>query len=51
MKICVFGAGAIGGFLGARLIRAGLDVTLIARGVHLDAIREKGLHMIEEGET
>jgi len=51
MKICVFGAGAIGGFLGARLIRAGLDVTLIARGAHLDAIREKGLHMIEDGET
>jgi len=51
MKICIFGAGAIGGFLGARLIRAGEDVTLIARGAHLDAIREKGLRIIEEGET
>ncbi len=43
MKICVYGAGAIGGLLGARLARAGEDVTLIARGPHLAAMRGKGL--------
>ncbi len=43
MKICIYGAGAIGGLLGAHLARAGEDVTLIARGEHLDAMRGKGL--------
>ena len=43
MKIAVYGAGAIGGLLGAYLARAGEDVTLIARGPHLAAMREKGL--------
>ena len=43
MKIAIFGAGAIGGYLGARLAKAGVDVTLIARGPHLAAIRENGL--------
>jgi 2-dehydropantoate 2-reductase len=43
MKIAVYGAGAIGGLLGARLARAGEDVTLIARGPHLEAMRRKGL--------
>lgn len=43
MKICVYGAGAIGGLLGARLVQAGEDVTLIARGPHLAAMRNKGL--------
>lgn len=43
MKICVYGAGAIGGLLGARLARAGEDVTLIARGPHLEAMRSRGL--------
>jgi 2-dehydropantoate 2-reductase len=43
MKICVYGAGAIGGLLGARLAKAGEDVTLIARGPHLAAMRERGL--------
>ncbi len=46
MKICVVGAGSIGGLLGVRLAEAGEDVTLIARGAHLRAIREKGLHLI-----
>lgn len=43
MKIAIFGAGAIGGYLGAKLARAGVEVTLIARGPHLAAIRDNGL--------
>ncbi len=43
MKICIVGAGAIGGYLGARLALAGEEVTLIARGANLAAIRERGL--------
>src|SRR5215475_1709801 len=43
MRIAVFGAGGIGGYLGARLAQAGDDVALIARGTHLTAIREHGL--------
>jgi 2-dehydropantoate 2-reductase len=43
MRIAVFGAGGIGGYLGARLAQAGDDVVLIARGPHLRAIQEHGL--------
>jgi 2-dehydropantoate 2-reductase len=43
MKICIYGAGAIGGLIGAHLARIGKDVTLIARGEHLAAMRAKGL--------
>ncbi len=46
MKICVYGAGAIGGYFGARLARCGHDVTLIARGPHLEAMRKNGLRLI-----
>ncbi len=42
-KICVYGAGSVGGLLAAELCRAGRDVTVIARGAHLEAIRENGL--------
>jgi 2-dehydropantoate 2-reductase len=49
MRIVVLGAGAIGGFLGARLARAGGDVVLIARGPHLRAMRENGLRVIDAG--
>ena len=45
MRICVFGAGAIGGLLGARLARAGNEVGLIARGPHLAAMRANGLSL------
>ncbi len=45
MRICIIGAGAIGGYLGARLIQAGQEVTLIARGQSLAAIREHGLRL------
>ncbi len=43
VKICVFGAGAIGGYLAVELALAGHDVSVIARGAHLDAIKAKGL--------
>jgi 2-dehydropantoate 2-reductase len=43
MKICIFGAGAIGGHLAARLHRAGAEVSVIARGAHLAAIQANGL--------
>jgi 2-dehydropantoate 2-reductase len=43
MKLCIVGAGAIGGLLGARLADAGHEVSLVARGAHLAAIRDKGL--------
>jgi 2-dehydropantoate 2-reductase len=43
VRFVVFGAGAIGGVVGARLHQAGHDVTLIARGAHHDAIRHRGL--------
>lgn len=43
MRIAVFGSGAVGGYYGARLAHAGHDVTFIARGAHLTAIRERGL--------
>lgn len=43
MKICIYGAGAIGGLLGARLVAAGADLTLIARGAQLEALRTRGL--------
>lgn len=46
MKVCVVGAGAIGGMVGVRLALAGADVTLIARGAHLDAIKRDGLKLI-----
>ncbi len=49
MKICIFGAGAIGGYLGVKLVQAGADVSLVARGPHLAAMKEKGLTLIEEG--
>lgn len=52
MKICIFGAGAIGGYMGAKLAQAGADVSLVARGPHLAAMQENGLRLIEEtGET
>jgi 2-dehydropantoate 2-reductase len=51
MKICIFGAGAIGGYMGAKLAQAGADVSLVARGPHLVAMRENGLTLIEETGT
>ena len=41
MRIAVIGAGAVGGYYGAMLARAGHDVSLVARGAHLAAMRER----------
>ncbi len=49
MKICIFGAGAIGGYMGVKLAEAGADVSLVARGPHLAAMQANGLKLIEEG--
>lgn len=48
MKFAVAGAGAIGGYVGACLARAGADVTLFARGPHLLAMQERGLRVVSE---
>ncbi len=45
MKIAILGSGAVGGYYGARLARSGHEVTFIARGAHLAAIRERGLEI------
>ena len=45
MRIAIVGAGAVGGYYGARLAQAGHEVTLIARGANLDAIRERGMRI------
>jgi len=49
VKVCIFGAGAIGGFLGFQLAGTGVELSLVARGPHLAAIREHGLRMQIEG--
>ena len=50
-KICIYGAGAIGAYLGARLAQTGNDVSLIARGPHLKAMRENGLKLQMDDRT
>ena len=45
LRIAIYGAGGLGGFYGARLACAGNDVAFIARGAHLAAMRERGLHV------
>jgi 2-dehydropantoate 2-reductase len=45
MKICVYGAGAVGGLIAAWLARSGHDVSVVARGRHLEAIRQHGLRV------
>jgi 2-dehydropantoate 2-reductase len=50
MKICIYGAGAIGGYLGAELALSGLDVSLIARGPHLQVMKKHGLTLRKDGE-
>ncbi|TAL53393.1 2-dehydropantoate 2-reductase [Pandoraea sp.] len=49
MKICIYGAGAIGGYMGAKLAMAGADVSFVARGKHLAAMQERGVRLREEG--
>ncbi len=50
LKIAIYGAGAIGGYLGVQLALAGNDVSLIARGPHLKAMKKNGLKLLIDGE-
>jgi 2-dehydropantoate 2-reductase len=50
MKVCIYGAGAIGGYIGVQLKRAGVDVSLVARGAHLEAMKKNGLKLLIDGE-
>ena len=49
MKVCIYGAGAIGGWIGHGLARAGASVSVVARGATLDALRANGLQLIQAG--
>jgi 2-dehydropantoate 2-reductase len=51
MKVCIYGAGAIGGWLGVKLARAGCAVSVVARGATLDSLRHNGLRLQEGSET
>lgn len=46
MRIAIVGSGAVGGYFGARLASAGVDVTFVARGAHLRAMRKDGLRVL-----
>lgn len=46
MKIAMFGAGGVGGYFGGRLAQAGCDVSFVARGAHLEALRRDGLRIV-----
>src|SRR5690349_868213 len=50
MRVSVVGAGAIGGYMGAKLARAGAEVSLVARGAHLAAMRANGVRIIADEE-
>ena len=50
MKVCIYGAGAVGGYLAVLLARAGADVSVVARGDHLAAIQQRGLRLHMDGE-
>ena len=50
MKVCIVGAGAIGGYLAVRIANAGHNVSVIARGPHLAAIKARGMKLIEEND-
>jgi 2-dehydropantoate 2-reductase len=51
MKVCIYGAGAIGGWLGVKLARAGCEVSVVARGATLEALQAQGLRLQQGGET
>jgi 2-dehydropantoate 2-reductase len=51
MKVCVYGSGAIGSLIAARLAQSGADVGVVARGEQLRAISEQGLTLIEQDGT
>ena len=51
MKVCIYGAGAIGGYMAVMMKRGGIDVSLVARGAHLGAIKANGLTLLMDGAT
>ena len=51
MKICVFGAGAVGGHIAARLAAKGHEVSVVARGAHLEAMRSRGIRLLHGDEV
>ncbi|MFM8609845.1 MAG: ketopantoate reductase family protein [Burkholderiaceae bacterium] len=51
MKVCIVGTGAIGGMIGVKLARTGHEVSVILRGANLEAVRAKGMTLIEENGT
>jgi 2-dehydropantoate 2-reductase len=51
MRICIFGAGAIGGYIGVKLALAGADVSFVARGPNLAAINQNGVKLLSEGQS
>jgi 2-dehydropantoate 2-reductase len=50
-KVCIYGAGAIGGWIGAKLARVGCDIAVVARGATLQALQAHGLRLQEGGQT
>ncbi len=48
-RVLIFGAGAIGGYMGVKMAAAGADVTFFARGPHLAAMKANGIKLISEG--
>ena len=51
MRVVVYGTGGVGGYFGGRLAEAGEEVTFLARGAHLDAIRANGLTVeVDQGQ-
>jgi 2-dehydropantoate 2-reductase len=51
MKVCIYGAGAIGGWIGVKLAQAGCDVSVVARGATLDVLKKDGLKLVEKDAT
>jgi 2-dehydropantoate 2-reductase len=47
MKVCIYGAGAIGGWIGAHLAQTGHEVSVIARGLTLEALQKDGLQWVQ----
>jgi 2-dehydropantoate 2-reductase len=50
MKVCIFGAGAIGGYMAVMMKRGGVDVSIVARGAHLAAVKANGMKLLINGE-
>src|SRR5438094_9253266 len=51
MKLCVFGAGAVGGHIAAKLAAAGHETSVVARGAHLAAMKTRGLKLLHGDKT